>query len=76
MIPPYFHDEFIVDPNAVGPGNPPQSTGVLVRARLHGVWGNHDIAHLDDESLNRWITSHLDDSGRLRLIRTLLGREP
>jgi hypothetical protein len=32
-------------------------TGIYVRATSSGAWDSIDIAHLDEDSLNRWLTS-------------------
>lgn len=46
--------------------------GIPVRARLRGVWGNHDIAHLTRDSLIAWLNSGVDHLAE-GVVLTLLG---
>ena len=47
-------DELKLDPNRL---DLPE-TGIYIRAKDEaGKWGSHDIAHLDRESLLRWLRS-------------------
>jgi hypothetical protein len=51
--------ELDVDPKRVGMyGN----TGIFVRARSDGKWGNHDITELTSESLLAWLQSRGGDN--------------
>ncbi len=46
-------DDLRIDPSRIGL----TETGIYVRAQHDGKWGSHDIAHLDLDSLRRWLRS-------------------
>ena len=43
-------------------GDMASGTGIFIRARFDGRWGNHDIAHLDKISLIAWLRSRGGDN--------------
>lgn len=56
--------------NGIGIG-----TGIYVRAKLHDMWGNYDIAYLDTESLDRWLRSRDSIELPINVVKVLLSHE-
>ena len=50
-------------------------SGIFVRAKDSGVWGSHDITHLDKTSLREWLKSRDDVEWPIRVVEILLGHK-
>lgn len=61
--------DYVVDPARL----PENKTGIYVRAMLNGRWGTHDIAHLNTDSLWRWLHSRDNADWPSNVVLVLLG---
>ena len=62
-------DEYRVDPRR----RDVPETGIFIRAKEGDAWGSHDLAHLDRDSVMRWLQR--DDRMTRRVVLLLLGYE-
>lgn len=66
-------EDLKVDPQRLDFGE----TGIFIRARAAGCWCSADIAHIDRDSLLRWLRSRGGDNKLAEnCVLILLGHEP
>lgn len=67
---PRPNEDYLVDPSRLDEWG----TGIYIRARHGEKWGSHDLAHLDRDSVTRWLRR--DEGTAERVVLLLLFGPP
>lgn len=61
---PASDGDYLVDPSRLDEWG----VGIYIRARHDGKWGTHDLAHLDRDSVTRWLRRNDGTAERVVLL--------